>query len=49
MHGMQKVRGSNPLSSTGFPDLCSIFSDNPSDNDYAFWASSLSKMLYHAE
>src|ERR1700742_3868240 len=21
---MQKVRGSNPLSSTGFPDLCSI-------------------------
>jgi hypothetical protein len=24
LHGMQKVRGSNPLSSTGFPDLCSI-------------------------
>jgi hypothetical protein len=21
---MQKVRGSNPLSSTGFPDLCSM-------------------------
>ncbi len=33
LHGMQKVRGSNPLSSTYFPDLCSIFSDNPSDND----------------
>jgi hypothetical protein len=24
VHGMQKVRGSNPLSSTGSPDLCSI-------------------------
>jgi hypothetical protein len=24
LHGMQKVRGSNPLSSTGFPDLYSI-------------------------
>ena len=24
LHGMQKVRGSNPLSSTGFPDLCSM-------------------------
>jgi hypothetical protein len=24
LHGMQKVRGSNPLSSTGFPDLCSV-------------------------
>jgi hypothetical protein len=24
MHGMQKVRGSNPLSSTGFSDLCSM-------------------------
>src|ERR1700727_3771962 len=24
LHGMQKVRGSNPLSSTGSPDLCSI-------------------------
>jgi hypothetical protein len=27
LHGMQKVRGSNPLSSTGFPDLRSIVSD----------------------
>jgi hypothetical protein len=24
LHGMQKVRGSNPLSSTGFSDLCSM-------------------------
>jgi len=24
MHGMQKVRGSNPLSSTQFSDLCSV-------------------------
>jgi hypothetical protein len=24
LHGMQKVRGSNPLSSTGFPDLSSV-------------------------
>ena len=27
LHGMQEVRGSNPLSSTGFPSLCSIISD----------------------
>jgi hypothetical protein len=32
LHGMQKVRGSNPLSSTGFSSLCSIFSDIPSDS-----------------
>jgi hypothetical protein len=30
MHGMQKVRGSNPLSSTGFPDLCSVAKSQPS-------------------
>ena len=27
LHGMQKVRGSNPLSSTGFPDFCSVVKD----------------------
>jgi hypothetical protein len=31
LHGMQKVRGSNPLSSTGFPDLSSNISDYLSD------------------
>jgi hypothetical protein len=45
MHGMQKVSGSNPLSSTDFSDICPIFSDN---ERYAVSASSLSsssKML----
>jgi hypothetical protein len=35
---MQKVRGSNPLSSTGFPDLCSVVKDQAKNlSVLGFW------------
>ena len=48
---MQKVRGSNPLSSTGFSYACSRKSDNPLSLDHGLtWANAeLRTDALHAE